>query len=392
MIHVLCVDDEPSLCDIIKIILEKNSHFKVDTALSAHEGLQKLNEGKYDAIVSDYQMPGMDGIELLKIVRTQYPTLPFIIFTGRGREKAAIDALNNGADFYLQKGIETMAQFAELRNMVETAVKRRQAEEALKESEEKYRILAEKAPIGILTCDREGQITYLNPKVVQILGSPGEEKTREINLLQFPPLIEVGFSEALQKTLETGVPIQSLNAEYTSKWGRTAYFRVYISPLVRNGSIHGAQVMLDDITHQKNLEDALRNSEKLSREIIEHLPHPTFVVNTQREVIVWNRAMEEMTGVPAAEMIGQNDRKDSVDLRRRTVLVDYLLSKDDEILKKYFNINQDGKCIVAETPVIPFMNRDLAFWVKASPLFDGDGELIGAIETVRIISEITRSE
>lgn len=275
--------------------------------------------------------------------------------------------------------------------MVETAVKRRQAEEALKESEEKYRILAEKAPIGILTCDREGQITYLNPKVVQILGSPGEEKTREINLLKFPPLIKVGFSEALQKTLETGVPIQSLNAEYTPKWGRTAYFRVYISPIIQNGSIHGAQVMLDDITHQKNLEDALGDSEKLSREIIEHLPDATFVVNTQREVIVWNRAMEELTGVPAAEMIGQNDHKDSADLRRRTALVDYLLSRDDEILKRYFKINQDGKCIVAETPVIPFMNRNLAFWVKASPLFDGDGELIGAIETVRIISEITRS-
>ena len=58
----------------------------------------------YDAIISDYQIPDMDGIEFLKKVRSSGNSIPFIIFTGKGREEVVIEALNAGADFYLQKG------------------------------------------------------------------------------------------------------------------------------------------------------------------------------------------------------------------------------------------------------------------------------------------------
>jgi DNA-binding response OmpR family regulator len=75
----------------------------------------------YDVIVADYLMPEMDGIEFLKGLRASGCTIPFIIFTGKGREDVAIEALNSGADFYLQKGGNPRSQFAELGNMIRQA-------------------------------------------------------------------------------------------------------------------------------------------------------------------------------------------------------------------------------------------------------------------------------
>jgi len=72
----------------------------------------------YDAIVADYEMPEMDGITFLREVRRRGMTTPFIIFSGRGREEVVIEAINNGADFYLQKNGNPSTQFAELRNMI----------------------------------------------------------------------------------------------------------------------------------------------------------------------------------------------------------------------------------------------------------------------------------
>ncbi len=111
MISVLYVDDEPALLDIGKLFLERSGQFCVDTATSAREALQKIHSIPYDAIVSDYQMPEMDGIVLLKKIRAEFSDLPFIIFTGKGREDVVIDAFDNGADFYLQKGGTPTPQF-----------------------------------------------------------------------------------------------------------------------------------------------------------------------------------------------------------------------------------------------------------------------------------------
>lgn len=133
---VLYIDDECSLLDLGKLYLERIGHYTVDTEMDPKMGLQRIINGLYDAVISDYQMPGMDGIELLKAIRAAGCHTPFIIFTGKGREDVVIEALNEGADFYLQKGGDPKSQFAELAKKLEFAINRRRAEDELRRKNE----------------------------------------------------------------------------------------------------------------------------------------------------------------------------------------------------------------------------------------------------------------
>jgi len=174
MISLLYVDDEPDLLDLCKLFLEKEGDFTVATVTSAKEGLQILTEGMTDAIVSDYQMPGMDGIEFLKVVRKEFKEIPFILFTGKGREEVVIEAIENGADFYLQKGGDPRAQFSELSHKIRQAFRRKKAEEELR----MMKATVSNAAEGILWINEYGGITFFNDTICSMLGYSREEFSR----------------------------------------------------------------------------------------------------------------------------------------------------------------------------------------------------------------------
>ncbi|MBP9009516.1 MAG: response regulator [Methanospirillum sp.] len=130
MTRVLYIDDEKTLLTLTQIYLREEANLDVEIAASAEEGLVLLRNESFDAIISDYDMPDMDGIELLKCVRKENPTIPFIVFTGKGREEIVIEALNYGADFYLQKGGDPKPLFTELANAIRHLVRRSKAEDS----------------------------------------------------------------------------------------------------------------------------------------------------------------------------------------------------------------------------------------------------------------------
>jgi len=175
MVIILYVDDEPDLLEIGKIFLESDAGIQVETISSARLALQRLAIEHYDAILSDYQMPNMNGIEFLKEVRRQYGEIPFILFTGKGREELVIQAINNGADFYVQKGGEVTSQFAELAHHILAAIERRQAIDRLRDSEQHLADIIDFFPNPVFAVDNSGRVIIWNKAMEELTGIPAQE-------------------------------------------------------------------------------------------------------------------------------------------------------------------------------------------------------------------------
>jgi signal transduction histidine kinase len=172
MIHVLYMDDDPDLLDLVKIFLERSGEIRVNTAQSAQAAFVMMNEKHYDAIVYDFQMPALDGIAFLKQIHSGKETIAIILFTGKGREEVVIDALNNGADFYVRKNGDTKVRFAELQNRIRQAVQGRMAETELTRENKKSTLL-----YNISRHDIVNRLTVLRAKIKQVKKLSSKDPT-----------------------------------------------------------------------------------------------------------------------------------------------------------------------------------------------------------------------
>lgn len=259
--RILYVDDEIPLLDIGKLYLERTTEFVVDTAQSVCEAFELLGNAKYDAVISDYDMPERDGLSFLKVIRRSGNDIPFIIFTGRGREEIVIEAINNGVDFYLQKGGSLHSTYAELIHKVKIAIERRKA---IKE---------------------------------------------------------------------------------------------------------------------------IYQSRKIVPDFIQNLPDPVFAINTDHEIITWNRAIEKMTGIVADQMMGKGEYEYAVPFHgtKRPSLIDLVLHPDPEIEKTYLEFHREEEIITGEL-FCRLQGQDRYIWIRASPLYSINNTVSGAIASIRDIT------
>ncbi len=269
MYKVLYVDDEPVLLEIVKIFLEKSKEFSIDVTTSVNEVIHSDKLKSYDAIVSDYQMPGMDGISFLKYVHTELGDIPFIIFTGKGKEEVVIAALNNGADFYITKGLDPRFQFDELANNIKKAVRKRE---------------------------------------------------------------------------------------------------------IREGYKHTAQRLSD---------------------LVNYLPEATFAIDLEGKVIAWNKAMEELTGIRKSTIMGEGDRIYALPFygKKQDLLLDLIIRENKEIEEKYPFIIRQGNNLISEKQY-PLLHggKGAYLWLVASPLYDNNGAISGAIQVFRDITDNKKAE
>jgi PAS domain S-box-containing protein len=258
MFSVLYVDDEPDLLEIGKLFLERLGDVTIDTAGSAYDGLKKITRLHYDAIVTDYEMPGMDGIELLKHLRSGGNDIPVIIFTGRGRESVAIEALNNGADFYLQKSGNIEAQYRELKNMIMQVARRRRSECAQAETESLYRLLFNKMNQGYA----------LHEVILDETGSPFNYRFIEVNP-EFERLMGTCREDCIGKTVRDLIP--DIDPSWISRVGTVALtqepvrfedntfsFGKYYDVSVFSPIKGKFAIVMEDITERKVYGDALQ--------------------------------------------------------------------------------------------------------------------------------------
>jgi PAS domain S-box-containing protein len=169
-IRILHVDDEPNFAEAAGAFLEReHEHFTITPATSAREGLERLDDAEFDCVVSDYDMPGTNGIEFLTAVRQQYSDLPFILFTGKGSEAIASDAISAGVTDYLQKGSGT-SQYTVLANRIENAVGKYRAQRQLDDSRKRLNLFFEQSPLGVVEWDENFDLVRMNEAGEEILG------------------------------------------------------------------------------------------------------------------------------------------------------------------------------------------------------------------------------
>ncbi len=302
VIHVLHVDDDSSLREISKLILlDLNNNFKIDQACSVDEGFSKLANGHYDVIVSDYEMPQKDGLQFLKELREQNNEIPFILFTGKGREEVAIKALNLGAEGYHNKGGSPETVYGELSHSIKLTVDRRKAKLALSESERRYRALMEKASDAIFVHDLKGRIIDANQRACNSLGYSKEE------------LLEMAIGDIDRETVQNGkgdlmwskvIAGEAFVFEANQKRKDGSVFPVEVSlgPIIVDNETL-VMGLVRDITERKQVEKELLESETKFKLYIEHSPTAVFIANPQGKYEYVNDAASGLLGYSKEELL-----------------------------------------------------------------------------------------
>ena len=300
-IRVLHVDDEPALLKVAKQCLEMQGPFRVDTASSVEEALAKLEKERYDAVVSDYQMPGKDGLEFLKELRESGNSVPFIMFTGKGREEVAIRALNLGANQYLNKTGETETVYTELAHTVTELAKTKKAEELLRLSEERYRNLFENAKDVIILFDLKGNVTSANKGAEKYgfnkNGMFGKNMLKFVSKRYWPKLLKDIAQIALGKTAEGRIEI------HTPKGDKIAEYRS--NPIFSDNKVVGIQTILEDISERKKAEETLRESEEKYRNLFESAMDAIVTLDLKGSITAVNSSVLRF-GYEKEDLVGKN--------------------------------------------------------------------------------------
>ena len=172
--------------------------------------------------------------------------------------------------------IHSIAEFdvseRQITGIIQDITERVQMESALAESEKRFRSLFENSVSGIIFVASDGSILEINKRMLTMLGSPSISETKKINMLTFPLLVEVGFSDDLRKAIETGESVFN-STNYKSKWGVTIYLEYYLTPISSGGRLIGVMGKLEDITARKTAEmkvEALLNEKDLMVREVHH--------------------------------------------------------------------------------------------------------------------------
>jgi len=177
-IPVLHVDDQPDLAEATRIKLERAGPYDVTSATDPERALESIERETFECVVSDHDMPGMDGLDLLRAVRERDERLPFILFTGKGSEEIASEAISAGVTDYLQKGVGADT-YALLANRIENAVEQYRTERALRAQQRLSERIVQASPVAVVVHDANGDVMLANRRAREVLGATAQELDAE---------------------------------------------------------------------------------------------------------------------------------------------------------------------------------------------------------------------
>ncbi|WP_336338176.1 PAS domain S-box protein [Haloarcula brevis] len=297
-VRVLHIDDEPGLAELTAEYLERAMDCaSVDTAMRADDVVADRPQDTYDCIVSDYDMPGMNGLELLERIRADAPKFPFILYTGKGSEEIAAEAISAGVTDYIQKESGT-SQYTVLANRVQNAVEARRDELQVMRD---HRAMNE-AWDGIATLDHEGRFTYLNDAYAETFGY-------ERDALLGEHWKTVHSAESLETVENEILPAVEENGTWT---GETRLERADGTQFVGEHTVasignDGAVCVVRDRTEREELGRQLRHERERFRLFVDAVEnYAMFLLDPDGRVRSWNAGAEQITQYAEAEILGEH--------------------------------------------------------------------------------------
>jgi len=296
-IHVLHVDDDPDFVERAATVLERaDDRFAVETEASVRAGLGRLETDAFDCVVSDYEMPHASGIEFLETVRETYPTLPFILFTGRGSETVASEAISAGVTDYLQKDATTQ-QYELLANRIANVVEAHRSRQLLGERTRRLETLISNLPGIVYRCRNEPEwpMEIVEGEIERLTGYTADQLAAG-ELTWGDDVLHPADADAVWKSIQRSlandgtfeVTYRIVTADGATKWmwerGRMVD--------VDSGGSDALEGFITDITERKERERELERRteelEELTDELEEQYRHlfeeaPVMAVVTRAE-------------------------------------------------------------------------------------------------------------
>ncbi|WP_153952675.1 PAS domain S-box protein [Halosegnis longus] len=311
-IRVLHVDDEPDFADMTATFLEReHSQMTVRTTTNPEEGRRIVADADIDCIVSDYDMPHATGIEFLETIRDTYPDLPFILYTGKGSEEVAADAISAGVTDYLQKDTGN-DQYKILANRIKNAVTARRS--AVEAEQSRYRLeqILKTVPSCVVQLNYDGEFVFANDRAVEVLGLERSDLTSrayndpewEIRDVNGEPIPDDQLP--FRQVRDTGDPLYGFR--HTIQWpdGTEKILLVNGAPLFdADGSVESVVFSLTDITEQWEYEDRLEQTTARLEALFENSPDMIDVHTAEGTIVDANQQFCEALNQSPEELLGQ---------------------------------------------------------------------------------------
>ncbi|XHH10345.1 MAG: PAS domain S-box protein [Candidatus Bathyarchaeia archaeon] len=289
-IKVLHVDDDLAFLEISKqILLDLNSNLQIEAASSVDQAIEFLSTKRFDVVVSDYEMPNKNGLDLLKILREQKNQVPFILFTGRGREEIAIQAINLGADHYINKQGNPETVYGELNHAIRLSHVSIEAQKKNEAEAQLRKILLDNIPCTAVVLEKHTRKIVASNKIAQDKGGLPGQYCYAIFAKRDSPC---EFCLA-PKVWEANQP-QTLEVEYYGN-----YYRGFWVPYNENLYIH----YIFDITDVKVAQKMLKNNLDTYQSLFNRMTETAWVIDFNGHVLDVNDAAVNLLGYSKAELL-----------------------------------------------------------------------------------------
>lgn len=301
--NVLFIDDDFDICRQAELFLEQEGKgLKIETITSPKKGLKMLRADNYDAVVSDYKMEEMDGIDLLKTLREEEnDDIPFIFFTGKGREEVAMEALNLGANRYVRKGGDPSSQYSYLARAITEEVKSHRQKLELQEKRERLDSVFDASSELIFIKNREGEYVDVNERFLEVFDASKEEIIGKTDFEIFPEDEAEEIREDDNDIIETGTPSRKL-FELTIDGEKLSFDTRKVPLTEKDEAIEGVCGFAKNITELRAVEDEAKEVAEFREKIIDGANIWLSVFDEDGKVLIWNKEAEEVSGYSREEV------------------------------------------------------------------------------------------